>query len=79
MGPMLVPRSSPLSWSRGTENMVIRAARMGANCFLRLWGRGHPTAVAVISDVLAIAHGGCPVTITSTRARVMATLSPSLH
>ena len=31
---------------------------------------GHPTAVAVISDVLAIAHGSCPVNISSTRARV---------
>ena len=31
---------------------------------------GNPTAVAVLSDVLAIAHGGCPVTITSSRARV---------
>jgi homoserine dehydrogenase len=71
VGPMLVPRSSPLSWSRGTENMVISGGQYGGETVFSGHGAGgNPTAVAVISDVLAIAHGGCPVTITSTRARV---------
>ncbi len=69
VGPMLVPRSSPLSWSRGTENMVISGGEYGGKTVFSGHGAGgNPTAVAVISDVLAIAHGGCPVTITSTRA-----------
>jgi homoserine dehydrogenase len=71
VGPMLVPRSSPLSWSRGTENMVISGGQYGGQTVFSGHGAGgNPTAVAVISDVLALAHGGCPVTITSTRARV---------
>jgi homoserine dehydrogenase len=71
VGPMLVSRSSPLSWSRGTENMVISGGQYGGETVFSGHGAGgNPTAVAVISDVLAIAHGGCPVTITSTRARV---------
>jgi homoserine dehydrogenase len=71
VGPMLVPRRSPLSWSRGTENMVISGGHYGGEIVFSGHGAGgNPTAVAVISDVLAIAHGGCPVTITSSRARV---------
>jgi homoserine dehydrogenase len=71
VGPMLVPQSSPLSWSQGTENMVISGGHYGGQTVFSGHGAGgHPTAVAVISDVLAIAHGGCPVTITSTRAKV---------
>jgi homoserine dehydrogenase len=71
VGPMLVPLNSPLSWSRGTENMVISGGQYGGQTVFSGHGAGgNPTAVAVISDVLAIAHGGCPVNITSTRARV---------
>src|SRR6201996_375107 len=71
LGPMLVPQSSPLSWSRGTENMVLSSGEYGGQTVFSGHGAGgNPTAVAVISDLLAIAHGGCPVSITSTRARV---------
>lgn len=71
VGPMLVPLSSPLSWSRGTENMVISGGRYGGEIVFSGHGAGgNPTAVAVLSDVLAIAHGGCPVNISSSRARV---------
>ncbi|HEV2275396.1 MAG TPA: homoserine dehydrogenase [Acidobacteriaceae bacterium] len=71
VGPMLVPRSSPLSWSRGTENMVISGGQYGGETVFSGHGAGgHPTAVAVLSDVLAIAHGGCLVAITGTRAKV---------
>ena len=51
--------------------MVISGGHYGGEIVFSGHGAGgNPTAVAVISDVLAIAHGGCPVTITSTRARV---------
>lgn len=71
VGPMLVPQSSPLSWSRGTENMVISGGTYGGEIVFSGHGAGgNPTAVAVLSDVLAIAHGGCSITISSTRATV---------
>jgi homoserine dehydrogenase len=71
VGPMLVPRSSPLSWSRGTENMVITSGEYGGQTVFSGHGAGgNPTGVAVISDLLAIAHGGCPVSVSSTRAHV---------
>jgi homoserine dehydrogenase len=71
VGPMLVPQRSPLSWSRGTENMVISSGEYGGQTVFSGHGAGgDPTAVAVISDLLAIAHGGCPVSVSSTRAHV---------
>jgi homoserine dehydrogenase len=71
VGPMLVPKTSPLSWSRGTENMVISGGHYGGETVFSGHGAGgHPTAVAVLSDVLAIAHGGQPVAIASVRAKV---------
>ena len=80
VGPMLVPRTSPLSWSRATENMVISGGQYGGETVFSGHGAGgNPTAVAVLSDVLAIAHGGCPVTITSTRARVDGDLTVPLY
>jgi homoserine dehydrogenase len=51
--------------------MVISGGQYGGETVFSGHGAGgNPTAVAVVSDVLAIAHGGCPVTIPSTRARV---------
>lgn len=71
VGPMLISQSSPLSWSRGTENMVISGGRYGGEIvFMGHGAGGNPTAVAVLSDVLAIAHGGSPVAIASNLARV---------
>ena len=71
VGPMLVSRSSPLSWSRGTENMVISCGQYGGETVFSGHGAGgNPTAVAILSDVLAIADGGCPVTIAGKRAKV---------
>ena len=41
VGPMLVPRRSPLSWSRGTENMVdLRRPLRRRDRVLGSWGRG---------------------------------------
>ncbi len=62
VGPMLVSHASPLAWSKGTENMVIATGRYGGQTIFSGHGAGgHPTAVAVVSDILAIAHGGSPV------------------
>lgn len=58
VGPMLIALRSPLAWSRGTENMVIFSGRYGGNVVFSGHGAGgHPTAVAVVSDLLALAHG----------------------
>ncbi len=56
VGPMLVPRESPIAWSRGTQNMVVTSGRFGGDVVFSGHGAGgHPTAVAVMSDVLAVA------------------------
>ncbi len=58
VGPMLVPLSSPLAWSRGTENMVLLTGHYGGDVVFSGHGAGgHPTAVAVVSDLAAIAAG----------------------
>ncbi len=60
VGPMLVPQRSPLAWSRGTENMVLVGGAFGGDVVFSGHGAGgHPTAVAVVSDLLAIAHEPC--------------------
>lgn len=62
VGPMLVPRTLPIAWSHGTQNMVVTSGAFGGDVVFSGHGAGgHPTAVAVTSDVLAIAHGGAAV------------------
>jgi homoserine dehydrogenase len=71
VGPMLVDRRSPLAWSRGTENMVIFSGAYGGDVVFSGHGAGgHPTAVAVVSDLLALAHGSRRVEIPSCPAGV---------
>ena len=71
VGPMLVDLHSPLAWSRGTENMVIFTGRYGGDVVFSGHGAGgHPTAVAVVSDLLALAHGSRRVEIPAAPARV---------
>ena len=71
VGPMLVDLKSPLAWSRGTENMVILTGRYGGDVVFSGHGAGgHPTAVAVVSDLLALAHGSRRVEIPSAPARI---------
>ena len=71
VGPMLVDVHSPLAWSRGTENMVILTGRYGGDVVFSGHGAGgHPTAVAVVSDLLVLAHGSRRVEIPSAPARV---------
>lgn len=71
VGPMLVPKASPLAWSRGTENMVLVGGRYGGDVVFSGHGAGgHPTAVAVVSDLLAIVHGSRTVDLPSQKAKV---------
>ncbi len=71
VGPMLVPVRSPLAWSRGTENMVLVSGQYGGDVVFSGHGAGgHPTAVAVVSDLIALAHGSRPVDLASRAARV---------
>jgi homoserine dehydrogenase len=66
VGPMLVAVRSPLAWSRGTENMVILSGHYGGDVVFSGHGAGgHPTAVAVVSDLVALAHGSRRVEVAS--------------
>lgn len=74
-GPMLVPQRSPLAWSRGTENMVLVGGAFGGDVVFSGHGAGgHPTAVAVVSDLLALTHGSGAVELPSRRASVSSDL-----
>ena len=58
VAPMLVPLDSPMAWSHGTQNMVVSTGRFGGDVVFSGRGAGgEPTAVAVVSDILAIAEG----------------------
>jgi len=71
VGPMLIDLHSPMAWSRGTENMVILTGHYGGDVVFSGHGAGgHPTAVAVVSDLLALAHGSRRVEIPSVPARI---------
>jgi len=71
VGPMLVDLHSPLAWSRGTENMVVLTGHYGGDVVFSGHGAGgQPTAVAVVSDLLALAHDSRRVEIPSTPARL---------
>ena len=71
VGPALVALRSPLAYSRGTENMVILTGQYGGDVVFSGHGAGgHPTAVAVVSDLLALAHGSRRVELPATLAQV---------
>jgi len=71
VGPMLVPLHSPLAWSRGTENMVLVRGQYGGDVVFSGHGAGgHPTAVAVVSDLISLAHGSRPVDLLSRAAAI---------
>ncbi len=75
VGPVLVPQDSPFAWSRGTENMVIVTGKYGGDTVFSGHGAGgHPTAVAVVSDLLAIAHGSKAPSMASREAGVTGNL-----
>jgi homoserine dehydrogenase len=63
VGPALVPLTSPLARVQGSENLVTVQGRFGGETSFGGRGAGgDPTAVAVVSDVLAIARGARPPT-----------------
>ena len=71
VGPMLVPKASPLAWSRGTENTVLVGGRYGGDVVFSGHGAGgHPTAVAVVSDLISIAHGSRAIDLPSQKTTV---------
>jgi homoserine dehydrogenase len=73
VGPMLVDLQSPLAWSRDTENMVVLTGRFGGDVVFSGHGAGgQPTAVAVVSDLIALAHGSRRVEIPSVPAKISA-------
>ena len=58
VAPMLVPLASPMAWSHGTQNMVVVSGRFGGDVVFSGHGAGgEPTAVAVVSDLLAVSQG----------------------
>jgi homoserine dehydrogenase len=71
VGPMLIDLHSPLAWSHGTENMVILTGHYGGDVVFSGHGAGgNPTAIAVVSDLLSLAHGSLPVKVSSAPAHV---------
>jgi homoserine dehydrogenase len=72
VGPMLVPKRSPIAWSHGTQNMVVTSGRFGGDVVFSGHGAGgHPTAVAVMSDVRAIAEKSVQVRLPAKRMSVV--------
>ena len=66
VGPMLVPKTSPMAFSHGTQNMVVTSGRFGGDVVFSGHGAGGPpTAVAVMSDVRAIAENSVQVRLPS--------------
>jgi homoserine dehydrogenase len=64
VAPMLVPLQSPMAWSHGTQNMVVATGRMGGDVVFSGHGAGgDATAVAVMSDLLAVAQGASCVSL----------------
>jgi homoserine dehydrogenase len=61
VGPALVPLDSPLARVRGSDNIVTLQGRFGGETTFGGRGAGgEPTAVAVVSDLLAIARNEVP-------------------
>jgi homoserine dehydrogenase len=72
VGPMLVPRTSPIAYSHGTQNMVVTSGQFGGDVVFSGHGAGgHPTAVAVMSDVRAIAEGSAQVRLPAVKMKVV--------
>ena len=71
VAPMLVPLTSPLAWSHGTQNMVVTSGRFGGDVVFSGHGAGgEPTAVAVVSDILAVAQRSVAVELPVRRREV---------
>jgi homoserine dehydrogenase len=60
--PALVPIGSSLANVQGSQNIVAATGRFGGETTFAGFGAGgNPTAVAVVSDLLAIAGGSVPI------------------
>lgn len=71
VAPMLVPLTSPIAWSHGTQNMVVTTGRFGGDVVFSGHGAGgEPTAVAVVSDILAVAQRSTAVELPVRRRQV---------
>jgi homoserine dehydrogenase len=71
VAPMLVPMASPIAWSHGTQNMVVTSGRFGGDVVFSGHGAGgEPTAVAVVSDILAVAQHSVAVQLPVRRRQV---------
>jgi homoserine dehydrogenase len=71
VAPMLVPLASPIAWSHGTQNMVVTSGRFGGDVVFSGHGAGgEPTAVAVVSDILAVAQRSTAVQLPVRRQKV---------
>ena len=67
VAPMLVPLTSPIAWSHGTQNMVVTSGEFGGDVVFSGHGAGgNPTAVAVVSDLLAVAQNSTSVKLPTT-------------
>jgi homoserine dehydrogenase len=68
---MLVPMASPIAWSHGTQNMVVTSGKFGGDVVFSGHGAGgEPTAVAVVSDILAVAQRSVAVQLPVRRRQV---------
>ncbi len=71
VAPMLVPLNSPLAWSHGTQNMVVTSGEFGGDVVFSGHGAGgEPTAVAVVSDLLAVSHNSTAVRLPARKRTV---------
>ncbi len=71
VGPALVPLTSPLARVIGSQNVIVAGGAYGRETTFAGYGAGgFPTAVAVVSDLLAIARraGGAPAAWPATTA-----------
>lgn len=71
VGPMLVPDASPMAFSHGTQNMVVTTGKFGGDVVFSGHGAGgHPTAVAVMSDVRSVAEKSAQVRLPAKKVAV---------
>jgi homoserine dehydrogenase len=71
VAPMLVPLTSPIAWSHGTQNMVVTSGKFGGDVVFSGHGAGgEPTAVAVVSDIIAVAQHSVAVQLPTHRRQV---------